>query len=78
MKKFISIIAACVGTLLLAASIALPSAAADPTDAPDPNPAVADQQPGIQPDNPLFQSIVEGQDAYLPAGVPGLDEPGQP
>jgi hypothetical protein len=74
MKKFISIIAACVGTLLSAAGIALPNAAADPNDAPDPNPAVADQPPGVQPDNPLFQSIVEGQEA----GIPGLDVLGQP
>ncbi len=74
MKKFISIIAACVGTLVLATGIALPSAAADPTDAPDPNPAAADQPPGMQPDNPLVQSIVEGQDA----GIPGLDVLAQP
>jgi hypothetical protein len=36
MKKLISVIAACVGALLLAAGIALPSASADPTNAPSP------------------------------------------
>lgn len=76
MKKFISIIAACVGAPLLAAGIALPSAAADPTDAPDPNPAGANEPPGIQ--DPLYTSIIDGQDAYLTPGIPGLGDPGQP
>jgi hypothetical protein len=47
-KKSISFIAACVGTLLLTAAIALPSASADPTNAPSPGPTVANQ-----PDDPL-------------------------
>ena len=38
MKKTISLIAACIGTLLLAAGIALPSASADPTTTPSPAP----------------------------------------
>ena len=38
MQKFISIIAACIGTLLLAAGIALPSASADPHPQPQPEP----------------------------------------
>ena len=46
MKKSISVIAACIGAPLLAAGIALPSAAADPTNAPSPGPTVANQPPG--------------------------------
>ena len=46
MKKTISVIAACVGALVLAAGITLPSASADPTDAPSPGPTVANQPPG--------------------------------
>jgi len=46
MKKFVSIIAACLGALLLAAGIGIPSASADPTDAPGPGPTVANQPPG--------------------------------
>lgn len=49
MKKFISVIAACVGAWLLAAGIALPSASADPTNAPSPGPTVANQPPGGPP-----------------------------
>ena len=45
MRKFISVIAACIGAPLLAAGIALPSASADPTDAPGPNPTVSNQPP---------------------------------
>jgi hypothetical protein len=51
MKKFISIIAACIGALVLTAGIALPSASADPTNAPGPGPTVANQPPGA-PSNP--------------------------
>src|SRR6185437_7327398 len=45
MMKSIGIIAACIGALLLTAGIALPSASADPTNAPSPNPTVANQPP---------------------------------
>ena len=45
MKKLISVIAACIGALVLAAGIALPSASADPTNAPSPGPTVANQPP---------------------------------
>jgi hypothetical protein len=44
-KKSITIIAAGIGALLLAAGIALPSASADPTNAPGPNPTVSNQPP---------------------------------
>ena len=43
MKKTISIIAACVGAPLLAAGIGIPSASADPTNAPGPGPTAANQ-----------------------------------
>ena len=83
MKKLISVIAACIGALVLAAGIALPSAAADPTDAPSPNPTVANQPPGdprlgLEQDHTLYDSIINGQDSYapLPGGHP-FDESGQ-
>jgi hypothetical protein len=43
MKKTISVIAACVGAPLLTAGIALPSASADPTNAPTPTPTVSNE-----------------------------------
>ena len=43
MKKFISVIAACIGASVSAAGIALPSASADPTNAPDPGPTVSNE-----------------------------------
>ncbi len=46
MKKTIALIAACIGALVLAAGIAIPSAAADPTDDPGPNPTVSNEPPG--------------------------------
>ena len=49
MKKSIRFIAACVGTLLLAAGIALPSASADPTNNPSPGPPPS---PGLQAPRP--------------------------
>lgn len=45
MKKFISIIAACVGTLLLTAGIAIPRASAGPTTAPGTRPTVVANHP---------------------------------
>jgi hypothetical protein len=45
-KKFISIIAACISALALAAGIGPPTAAADPTNDPGPGPTVANQPPG--------------------------------
>ena len=51
MRKFISIIAACVGAPLLAAAIAIPSASADPTNAPGPGPT-ATNQPRPLPSDP--------------------------
>lgn len=44
MKKFMGVIAACVGALVLTAGIALPSASADPTNAPGPTPTVSNQR----------------------------------
>ena len=72
MRKFISIIAACVGAPLLAAGIGIPSASADPTNAPGPGPTAANQPPGmgLQQDFPLYQSRVDGRDAYLTAPPP--------
>jgi hypothetical protein len=45
-KKFISVIAACVGAPLLAAGIALPQASADPTNAPGPTPTEQPRETG--------------------------------
>lgn len=58
-KKFISIIAACVGALLLAAGIGLPSASADPTNAPGPSPTMSNQPPA-DPDEHYIQKWDEG------------------
>ena len=46
MKKLISVIAACIGAPLLAAGIGLPSASADPTNAPSPKPTLSNPPPG--------------------------------
>ena len=52
MKKTISFVAACIGAALLAAGIGLPSASADPTNTPSPNPTVSNQRdyPYLQDD----------------------------
>ena len=50
MKKSVKFVVVCAAPLL-AAGIALPSASADPTDAPGPGPTVANQPPGAPPDH---------------------------
>ena len=57
-KKSIKFVVVCAAPLL-AAGIALPSASADPTNAPGPGPTVANQPPDT------YTSIVDGRDAYL-------------
>lgn len=64
MKKTIAFIAACIGALAVTAGIGLPSASGDPTDAPGPNPTVANQPPNLggRSDRPNFPLKIVGPD----------------
>ena len=75
MKKLISVIAACIGALVLAAGIALPSASADPTNAPSPGPTVANQPPGapLDPeDDPAHRRPMDSEPSQGDAGTGAL------